>query len=111
MIGGGSCDFDFQELAEAMCEAWYKGSSVANNLFQESVELPDVVSEQLSHSRCCNVQCHWYDMSVFGQAVHYYHDGVIAMALWYFSYKVHWNDLPMAIRNAIGMSFPAWGAG
>jgi len=56
MIGSGSCDFDFQELAEAMHEIQYElGSLLTNNFFWESVELPDMVSEQLSHSRCHNV--------------------------------------------------------
>ena len=83
MIGGGSCDFDFQELAEAAREVQYKlGSLVTDNFFWESMELPDMVSEQLSHSRCHNVQCNWYGMSTFGQAVYYYHDGIIAVALW-----------------------------
>jgi len=46
MIGSGSCDFDFQELAEAAREVQYKlGSLVTDNFFWESMELPDMVSE------------------------------------------------------------------
>jgi len=48
----------------------------------QSLEYPDVVSEQPSHTGCHNVQCCQYGMSTFGQAVDYYHDGIIAMALW-----------------------------
>ena len=83
MIGSGNCNFDFQELAEAMCEVQYElGFLVTNNFFWESMELPDMVSEQLSHSGHCNMQHCQYDMSVFGQVVHYYIDGVVAMASW-----------------------------
>jgi len=83
MIGSGSCDFDFQELAEAVCEVRYElGSSVTDNFFWESVELPDMVSEQLSYSGCHNVRCHQYGMSAFGQTVHYYHNGIVAVASW-----------------------------
>jgi len=83
MIDGGSCDFDFQELAEAVCEVQYElGSSVADNFFWESVELLDVVSEQPSDSGCHNIWHCQYGMSMFGQVVHYYHDGIVAMAPW-----------------------------
>ena len=40
-------------------------------------------------------------MSVFGQAVNYYHDGVIAIASWYLSDKIHGNDLPVVVRGAV----------
>jgi len=46
-----------------------------------TVEFPDVIPEQPSYSRGCDIGHCQYDMGVLQQLVYYYHDGIISMAL------------------------------
>ena len=56
VVSGGCHDPDFQQLDEAAHKIRHKlGPSVANDLLRESVEFPNMVSEQLSYTRGSNI--------------------------------------------------------
>src|SRR5882724_10750171 len=56
VVSGGCHNPDFQQLAEAACEIRHElGPSVANDLLRESVEFPNMVSEQPSYAQGSNI--------------------------------------------------------
>src|SRR5882724_11101722 len=69
------------------------------------MEFPYMILEQLSYSSGHDIGHGWYDVSLFRQVVHYYHDGVIALTWGQFCYQINQDDLPVTIRDLVGHDF------
>jgi len=56
VVSSGCCNPDLQQLAEAACEVRHElGPSVTNDFLREPMEFPNMVPEQLSHTRGGNI--------------------------------------------------------
>ena len=66
VIGGGWISFDSQHLIEGLGEFGHElGSPITDDIFWHSIELKDVIPEDLGISFCCEQCVGWDHMGLF----------------------------------------------
>src|SRR6266436_562851 len=68
--------------------------------------VPDMPQEQPGDSgRVQGGDC-GYSVDLFGQAIHYYEDGIVPLQVWEFSDHIHRDHLPALVRDSVGDQLP-----
>jgi len=85
------------------------GSAVGDNIFQEAVELPDMMKKESGYSFRCNCCVHWNEVYSLRDGIHNGHDGVMSRGLQEFDHKINTERIPPCIRNEEQLKLANWG--
>ena len=74
-------------------------STIGDDTFQEAMEFPDVMEEELGCSFRYDRRVRRNEVYPFGDSIHNCYDSVMSRRLWEFDHKIDTEGIPPCIRN------------